>query len=141
MYVNRQPKVGIDLIWLKRLVPFILIAAIIGGYYFYREKQKEEIIETSKEHALVTAKVWYASARFKDEPEKFENYRDTVLADAGLSKEQMYQFLELYKNVPVNYEVFAQWVSYYVDSLYEIGQGYDKKKDYKQDSVGVKVIN
>ncbi|MFH2047986.1 MAG: hypothetical protein ABIJ12_00950 [bacterium] len=126
------------MIWLKRLVPFILIAAMIWGYYYYRGKQKEEIIETSKEHALVTAKVWYASARFKDEPEKFENYRDTVLAEAGLSKEQMYQFLEIYKKVPVNYEVFAHWVSYYVDSLYEIGQSIDKEKGYKQDSVGVK---
>ena len=99
--------------------------------------QKKEIIETSKEHALVTAQVWYASARFKDDPERFENYRDTILAEANLSKEQMYQFLELYKNTPINYEVFAHWVSYYVDSLYELGQDYSGGKSYKQDSVGV----
>ena len=100
--------------------------------------QKKEIIETSKEHALVTAKVWYASARFRDDPERFEDYRDTILAEANLSKDQMYQFLELYKNKPVNYEVFAHWVSYYVDSLYELGQDYSGENSYKQDSVKTK---
>jgi hypothetical protein len=135
LYAHRQPKVGNEVIWIKRIVPFLLIVIIVVGYNYYRENQREEIIETSKEHALVTAKVWYASARFKDEPEKFENYRDTILAQANLSKEQMHKFLELYQDVPVNYEVFAHWVSYYVDSLYEIGQDKKGKSDYKQDSV------
>ena len=125
------------MIWLKRIVPFILIAIIIFGYNYYREKQKEEIITVSKDHALVTAKIWYASAVFKDEPEKFEIYRDTVLSDANLSKEQMHQFLELYRDRPVNYEVFAHWVSYYVDSLYELGKDYDREDEEEQDSVEI----
>ncbi len=121
------------MIWLKRIVPLVLLLSIIFGYNYYQDKYKEKVIETSKEHALVTAKVWYASARFKDEPEKFENYRHSILAEAKLSQEQMYQFLELYENTPTNYEVFAHWVSYYVDSLYELGREYEG--DYKQDSI------
>ena len=128
---------GIVLIWIKRIAPLVLIIVLIGGYNYFRETQKEDIIETSKDHALVTAKVWYASARFRDDPERFENYRDTILVEANLSKDQMYQFLELYKNKPVNYEVFAHWVSYYVDSLYELGKDYSGEKGYKQDSVGL----
>ena len=101
------------------------------------KNQKEEIIEVSKGHALVTAQVWYASARFKDEPDKFELYRDTVLAGANLSKEQMHQFLELYQNKPINYEVFAHWVSYYLDSLYELGQDYDREDGEEPDTVDI----
>jgi len=68
-------------------------------------------------YALVTAKVWLGSALFRNEPEKYLLYRDSILKENSVSSEEMKKYLEMYRSKSEKYEIFTDKVSEYVDSL------------------------
>ncbi|MFZ5981401.1 MAG: hypothetical protein ACOYVF_12290, partial [Candidatus Zixiibacteriota bacterium] len=54
------------LLWLKRLVPLVVIAAGIMGYQNYRDKKQVQHLEQDRQMAQLTARVWLASAVFRE---------------------------------------------------------------------------
>lgn len=71
----------------------------------------------TERYAMVTAKVWVGSALFRNEPEKFLLYRDSILKENSVSSEEMRKYLEIYQSKSEKYERFTEMVSEYVDSL------------------------
>jgi len=105
------------LLWVRRLILFILLLVIVLGYPIYKRTTAERQREQAAKHALATAQVWIASAKFRHDPERFTAYRDSVLEACHLSRERIQDYLSRYKNHPEEYDLFAKLVSQYLDSL------------------------
>ena len=105
------------MLWLKRLIPFILLPVVIFSYLLYNRISTERQHQRAVKHALVTAQVWLATARFHHEPERFIAYRDSLLEAHSLSTERMQDFIDRYRNRPEKYDLFTRLVNQYVDSL------------------------
>lgn len=125
------------MIWVKRFLPLVILIAAWFGIDHYRNKQADEYDRLSREQALITARVWYLSARFREEPQTFLILRDSLLVESGVTTEQMHKYLELYNDRPEKYEQFTRLVSYYVDSLCELGHKYQGNRDEQPDSLEV----
>ena len=108
------------LIWIKRLAPILIIVLLWQGYGYYSRIQTERQELLDHKHALVTAQIWLATARFRDNPEQYIVFRDSVLSANGLSTEQMFAYLEQNREHPEKYHPFSEAVKTYVDSLYRI---------------------
>ncbi|RKX28059.1 MAG: hypothetical protein DRP47_05340 [Candidatus Zixiibacteriota bacterium] len=124
-----------NLIWVKRLIPLVILTAAWFGYNYYTHWQEEKFSKLTRENALVTARVWYISVRFQDKPEIFLSMRDSILSKSGLSIDEIQQYLQLYSDEPEKYEQFARQVSYFVDSLCDLRLEYERSPSKPQDSL------
>jgi hypothetical protein len=104
-------------IWLKRILPLLIIVAGAGGYFLWDKWQVEKQTLEEQELALVTAQVWVATAKYRNEPGKFMQYRDSLLQVAGVPRERVMDFLAGREAEPEELFPFAQTVQKLVDSL------------------------
>ncbi len=105
------------MIWIKRIAPLVVLVAGYFGYAYYASTRAESEQTLLDRHALVTAQVWVASAWYRNDPEAFISYRDSLLNDAKLSVGRMNAFLALLEDHPRQSSGFVTRVKYYVDSL------------------------
>jgi len=105
------------LIWLKRLAPLVVFVAGVLGYQYYRDSVVERHLRQDREIARLTARVWLASAVFREHPDKYIVYRDSVLAANKISTEQMNNYLTAYGDDSEDFGGFSLLVKQYVDSL------------------------
>jgi hypothetical protein len=94
-----------------------LLLVIVFGYLLYDRITTERQHQQTVRHALVTAQVWVATAKFRHEQESFMAYRDSLLKAHSLSKDIMRDYLDRYKNQPEEYDLFTRLTNKYVDSL------------------------
>jgi hypothetical protein len=105
------------LLWLRRLIPFIGLAAIISGYLFFDSIVTTRRNREVQRYALATAQIWLEAARYRNEPEKFIKQRDSILHEHSLSVEQIRNYLSRHEKRPEAYELFIKMVNQYIDSL------------------------
>jgi hypothetical protein len=105
------------LIWVKRLAPFILIAAAWFGYRYYQDYRESRRLALEDHLALVTARVWVGTALYHDNPDRYIAYRDSILEAENVARADMFAWLNRYENQPERYLPFTHKVQYYVDSL------------------------
>ena len=108
------------MIWLKRLLPVIVLAAAVGIYFLWDKWSAQRELREQDRVALVTAQVWIATAKYRNEPERFIQYRDSLLAASGVRREEVFGFLERSGDPPEELLPFARKVQELVDSLYRI---------------------
>ncbi len=108
------------MIWLKRLLPLVLIVAGWMAYTRYQQHTAERFYEDAERYALVTAQVWLASAEYRDDPQQFLIFRDSLLEAAGLSLEKVDEYLRKYSSRPETYTPYVRLVKQHVDSLTEL---------------------
>lgn len=108
------------LIWLKRLLPFIVLAAAYGGYYLWDKWHTQRELAEMDRVALVTAQAWIATAKYRNDPERYLQYRDSLLEASGVQRERVLGFLESAGDQPEELLPFARKVQELVDSLYRI---------------------
>ena len=113
-------KTWIRSVWVKRLVPLVLLVAVWGGYRL----QKQNRIEGQKAEAdrisQVFAEVWVASGTYRDNPEKFIAYRDSLLAAKGVKRADIDKYIKAHSDETEIYYDFTRTVSDKVDSMYRI---------------------
>jgi len=97
LYGFAQTKVGFFLVWVKRLSPLVLIALVWAGYHYGGRWLDNRREAEEKRLALVTAQTWVATARFREQPERFLAYRDSLLSEAGVTREEISEYLERYR--------------------------------------------
>ncbi|MEW5994631.1 MAG: hypothetical protein AB1744_09565 [Candidatus Zixiibacteriota bacterium] len=102
--------------WLLLILP---VAIILAAWYIHRFRTDLRERQT-QERARVTARVWVATALYSDNPERFLEYRDSLLAAHKLSVDEMHRYLERYRSRSEKYELFVTLVSQYVDSILAI---------------------
>lgn len=105
------------MIWLKRLLPLVLLAIAWFGYTWIRDTRARQQAETDTHHALVTAQVWVATADHRADPLAYLAYRDSLLQANNITPEQMFRYLESFERDIQRQLTFSQLVSHYVDSL------------------------
>jgi len=105
------------LIWLKRAAPVILIVLLWGGYVFWRGYSEQRREREEDRLATVTARVWIASAEYRHDPDRFIQYRDSLLAASGIKKKRLFSFLKWYQGEQEEYLPFTRKVKTLVDSL------------------------
>jgi hypothetical protein len=101
----------------KRLFPFLFVG--LGWLAYYHWDQTESASRAAEEErlALVTAQVWIATALYRDEPEKYMAYRDSLLAANDVEREKVFSFLENRRDKTEDLLPFAQRVKTLTDSL------------------------
>ena len=107
-------------IWFKRLAPFALLALLWLGYVKIDHYLDERQAQFEDKVALVTAHVWLAGAKYRNEPLRFQQYRDSVLTANHLTIDELQKYASKYPNEPEKYERVASLTAQYVDSIYEI---------------------
>ncbi|MEW5795076.1 MAG: hypothetical protein AB1772_01820 [Candidatus Zixiibacteriota bacterium] len=108
------------MIWLKRLLPLLVLGMAVGGYVLWDRWNSEKRSLEENRLALVTAQVWIATARYRYDPERFVAYRDSLLQAESVPREKVLEFLNGRENQPEDLLPFAQKVQKCVDSLYRI---------------------
>ncbi len=108
------------MVWFKRLLPILIIAAAWFGYQQWQVYTDKKRNREEQRIALVTAQVWVATATYQYDSERYLVYRDSLLQVNDVTVEALYKYLERYENKPEQYLPFALRVSRYVDSLARI---------------------
>jgi len=98
----------------------VLIALVWAGYHYGGRWLDNRREAEEKRLALVTARTWLATARFRENPDRFLAYRDSLLDEAGVTREEISEYLKRYGGREEKYLPFAHKVQYYVDSLARI---------------------
>jgi hypothetical protein len=104
-------------IWLKRILPLVIIGLGVGGYVLWDKWSSERKALEERELALVTAQIWVATAKYRNEPEKFMHYRDSLLQATGVLRQRVLDFLKTREAEPEELFPFALKVQKLVDSL------------------------
>jgi hypothetical protein len=105
------------LIWIKRLSPFVLVVVAWFAYGWISEYVTREERERRETVALVMAESWIASALYRDNPEGYLAYRDSLLSAHGMSVDDMRHLEETYRDHPEDWDLIGALVNKYVDSL------------------------
>jgi len=107
-------------IWIKRASPFVLIALAWFAWQLYSTEQTREFEEQQQKYALVTAQVWVASATYRNNPDSFLSYRDSLLHSNDLTTDSLDRLLDYNRSEPEMLTPFARMVKAAVDSLVAI---------------------
>ena len=103
-------------IWFRRIWPPLLIAAVIFGYSYYSKQQAALEVRRENQIALVTAKLWVASALHRHDPVRYAEIRDSVLTATGLQEHHIELYMERYRGDDINPATFAEKVKFKIDS-------------------------
>jgi len=105
------------LLWVKRLLPIILIALGLVGYRAWEKYRLDRRAAETRRWADLTTTIWEASARYYDQPDSFLAFRDSVLAADSLSLADVQAYLKQYSAHPEKYIDYARLVYELMDSL------------------------
>jgi len=105
------------LLLIKRFLFVLAIIIVISGHFVWNKLTVYREQSLAQKYAKVTAHSWIAAAKYNNEPQKYQRYRDSLLAAVNISKEEINEYLAKYQKASENYIHFASLVSYYVDSL------------------------
>lgn len=108
------------MIWLKRLAPIAVIALALLAYQLYSRHKDRQEAEREQTCSLAAARIWVASAIFRDQPEHFIAYRDSLLAEYNLDDSTMWRLVAEYEKQPDKLLSFSRLLQVNIDSLIAI---------------------
>lgn len=95
----------------------MLLGLTWASYTYWDQYQSEQRAAEEEQLALVTAQVWVATALYRDDPEQYLSYRDSLLAASNVPCDQVFEFLQKRQSEAEDLLPFAQRVNQLVDSL------------------------
>jgi hypothetical protein len=104
----------------KRILPFLILGLVWLAYTVWDDHHSAQRVLEEEQLAQVIAQVWVATALYRDDPERYLAYRDSVLAASDLPRDKVFAFLENRQNEAEDLLPFAQRVQRLVDSLVHI---------------------
>ena len=105
------------MLWIKRILFVLAVIIVISGHFVWSKLTIYREQKLAQKYAKITAETWVAYAKFNNEPEKYRQYRDSLLNADEISKEAIDDYLANYQKEAEKYIYFATLVSFYVDSL------------------------
>lgn len=108
------------MIWIKRILPFVIIAGLFFGYHFYNKSQLERKDKREKEYALITAQAWIATIKYREAPELYLAYRDSLLESYNLSADSLKLFVESYESNAEDLLQLSSRIKNNVDSILHV---------------------
>lgn len=82
--------------------------------------QIEKFESEQEKYALMLAKAWVGSALYRDNPEGFLTYRDSIMKTVDLTNDDFNAFVEKHKAEPEVLGPFTEKVKIYTDSLIKL---------------------
>jgi hypothetical protein len=119
-------------IWLKRLAPLVTVLLIWGGYVLVSNHLEDKEYRADREIAFVTAQLWIGSAKYRDDPERYLSYRDSLVISHGLSIEAVEHFVDRHTDQPEKYRRFSAMVAVLADSLYKMEDSLRRAEDERE---------
>src|SRR3989304_2430568 len=101
-------------IWLKRVAPLLVLVVGWQGYSLIGRARTERRESLVQKPALATAQIWIATAHYRNAPDQYITYRDSVLSAYGLSADQMFEYLQRQRERPEQFHSFTAAVKTYV---------------------------
>jgi len=71
-------------------------------------------------YASVTAQIWMGSAVYRNHPDQFLTFRDSLLKAHGMSAMEIGSFLDQKHQTPAEYLEFVKVVNLKVDSIFRV---------------------
>ena len=102
---------------MKRILFVLAVIIVISGHFVWSKLTIYREQKLAQKYAKITAETWIAYAKFNNEPEKYRQYRDSLLNADEISKEEIDDYLAHYQKEAEKYIYFATLVSFCVDSL------------------------
>jgi hypothetical protein len=120
LYVRRQWKVDIAVIWIKRVSPLLAIILLWFAYSIYTQRRDDALDASDHKIARLSAQVWLASALYRENPEQYRLFRDSLLHANGLDDASMKQYVASIQHDPDRQYQFSVMLAKSVDSLVKI---------------------
>ena len=102
------------------------ITGLLSAYFIYGKYETAKNQELSRKYALITAQSWIETAKFKDEPEKYIAFRESLIVAQKTTIDEIESFLSEYKEEAEKYVTYAGFLKFYVDSLVAIEDSIQK---------------
>jgi hypothetical protein len=113
-------KTWIKSVWVKRLVPLVLLAAIWSGYRVWQSWQESARLAETDRLGSVVAEVWIGTAKYRHDPARYLGWRDSLLKARGVTREELEAYVAKHADETQEYYDFSLIVARKVDSLYKI---------------------
>ena len=108
------------MIWVKRIAPFLLILLLWFAYRIYTQLHESAQANSDGRIARLSAQSWMASARYRENPQEFQKFRDSLLHANGLDDVSMKKYVNSIERDPDRQLAFSIILSRTVDSLSKI---------------------
>ncbi len=105
------------MIWIKRALPIVVLGLIWLGYNLFDTFRTQRQVAEEKQVALITAQAWIGTARFRDNPDQYLVWRDSLLQAHSITRGELNGFLTNYESEQEEFLAFANRVKGLVDSL------------------------
>ena len=113
-------KTWIKSVWVKRLVPLVLLAAIWSGYRAWQSWRESAHLAEVDRLGSVVAEVWIGTAKYRHDPARYIVWRDSLLKAHGVTREELDAYVAKHSDETQEYYDFSKIVARKVDSLYKI---------------------
>lgn len=113
-------KTWIKSVWVKRLVPLVLLAALWSGYRAWQSWQESARLAEADRLGSVVAEVWIGTAKYRNDPARYIAWRDSLLKAHGVTREELQAYVAKHADETKEYYDFSMIVARKVDSLYRI---------------------
>ena len=113
-------KTWIKSVWVKRLVPLVLLVALWGGYKMWQTHQESARLAEADRLGSVVAQVWIGTAKYRHDPARYIVWRDSLLKAHGVTRDELEAYAAKHADATQEYYDFSMIVSRKVDSLYRI---------------------
>jgi hypothetical protein len=113
-------KTWIKSVWVKRLVPLVLLAAIWSGYRAWQSWQESARLAEADRLGSVVADVWIGTAKYRHDPALYIAWRDSLLKARGVTREELQAYVANHGDETKEYYDFSMIVARKVDSLSKI---------------------
>jgi hypothetical protein len=90
---------------------------VTSGYYIFRKTTAYYEQKEAEKFAHITAQIWVATARYNDNPERYRQFRDSLLSAENISKDDLNDYLNAYQKSPEKYLLFVTAVNVKIDSI------------------------
>jgi len=94
----------------------VILAGVLGYNFYVKDARQRKKLQ-DEQNALITAKVWIASAIYRNYPNSFINYRDSLFKTSNVSASEMTGYLKAYGDKTEQFNNFTLLVQLYIDSL------------------------
>ncbi len=113
-------KSWINSVWVKRFAPIVLVAVFWFGYRWWAGLNAASEEAQLQRISQAVAQIWIGSATYRDQPERFLAFRDSLLKADEISQAEIDRYVKNREANPDDSYLFSQTVSRKVDSMYRI---------------------
>lgn len=108
------------MLWVRRFIFLLLLIIVTSGYYVVKRTTSYFERKEAEKYAHITAQIWIATARFHDNPEKYRQFRDSLLQSEKITKDDLNDYLHEYQDSPEKYLLFMTAVDVKMDSIIKL---------------------